>query len=105
MFFYEKKDDLLKNAYLCGCIKYRAHACLLMLNKPYIPLIPMNLIVVRACHEPWQPMPYCVMGSIQLGRCQEQNSIELSKKSALTVSQLISINQQQRIGMTGSALA
>ena len=76
-----------------------------MRNKPYIPLIPMNQIAADACHEPWQPMPYCVMGSIQPVLSQEQKSIKLSKKSALTVSQQLSINQQNEIGMTGSALA
>ena len=76
-----------------------------MLNKPYITMIPMNRFIVRVCHEPWQRMSYCVMESVQPWRCKKQNSIKLSKKSALTVSQQLSINQQDEIGMTGSALA
>ena len=76
-----------------------------MLNTPDIPLIPVNLILVRNCREQWQNLSYCVMKDIQPWSSQKQNSIKLSKQSALTVSQQLSINQQDVIGMTGSALA
>ena len=47
------------------------------------------------------PIRCCRMFDI----CQEQITIKLSKKSALTVSQQLSINQQQGIGVTRLALA
>ena len=76
-----------------------------MLNEPDIPLIPVNRLLARTCHRGWQHMPSCVMININSDSIREQNTILISKKSALTVSQKLSINQQQEIGKTGLALA
>jgi hypothetical protein len=76
-----------------------------MLHKPDIPLIHVNLFVTRTCHQRWQGLLSRVVISVILDGLRKQNHYKISKKSALTVSQQLSINQQQSIGMAGLALA
>ena len=73
-----------------------------MLKKPDILWNPMIRSAALTCHRQWQGILSCATININ---GEEQNFIKLSKQSALTVSQQLSINQQQEIGKTGLALA
>lgn len=75
----------------------------LMLMKINISLIPTNQAVVRR----YNGVSPCLFTRVGLNhaRKQKHNIINFSKKSALTVSQQIRINQQLKIGGIWYALA
>ena len=75
----------------------------LMLMKMKISLIPANQAVVRRFNGVSPCLFLCVL--LNYAKKQKHNIINFSKKSALTVSQQIRINQQLKIGGIGYALA
>jgi hypothetical protein len=74
-----------------------------MLMKINISLIPMNQAVARR----FNGVGPCLFSLVQqiYDKKLKHNIINFSKKSALTVSQQIRINQQLEIGGIGYALA
>ena len=75
----------------------------LMLMKIKISLIPTNQAVVRRFSDVSPCLFLCEL--LNYAKKQKHNIINFSKKSALTVSQQIRINQQLEIGGIGYALA